>query len=556
MWRTILGEIYRREVAASIAPQVEQLLQRRAPDGVGTETPELSELDTWLITYPDQFREPGRAPLAVLGSFLDEYTTPWLNGVHVLPFYPWTSDDGFAVTDYFSVDPSYGDWSDVAALSEGRRLMVDAVINHMSAASGWFQRFLSGDPEFAGFFREADPSADLSATMRPRTTPLLTEFASAAGPRWVWTTFSADQVDLDYRNPRVVLRVLEVLLEYVDRGASVIRLDAIGLIWKEEGTSSIHLPQTHLIIQFLRACLDVAAPGTIIVTETNVPHAENISYFGDGSRPEAQLVYQFSLAPLVLDALRVGDATELARWGRGLEAPVHGASFLNFLASHDGVGLRPAEGLIPPERIGALADLSRAAEGGIGERALPDGSIVPYEVNSTWFDLVHVGYDEPEAVRRHLAAHAVMLALAGVPLIYIHSLFGSPNDREGFARTGRPRSLNRRRFDDPASLGEAITDRRTRAGQVLAGIREMVEVRAGHRAFHPLSPQRILEAPRELFVVERIGPDRRALVVVNLAAHPVDYSLPDGVWAVLAGPEPEGGSVQMPPWTSCWLASR
>lgn len=554
-WLTILDEVYGPDVAASMAPEVEELLKRSVSEPADARPPELSESDAWIIAYADQVQDPGRKPLAVLGSFLDTHTRPWITGVHVLPFYPWTSDDGFAVTDYLSIDPAYGTWDDIAALSKGRRLMVDAVLNHMSSGSEWFRRFLADDPDFLQFFREADPLADLSATVRARTTPLLTDFNSVDGPRWVWTTFSADQVDLDYRNPRVLIRVLEILLEYVRCGASVIRLDAIAYLWKEEGTSSIHLPQTHGVVQFIRSCLDLAAPGTLIVTETNVPHAQNIGYFGDGSRPEAHLVYQFPLAPLVLDALRTGNATTLVRWASDLDTPVEGTSFLNFLASHDGVGMRPAEGLIPPDRITDLADLSREAGGGVGERALPDGSIVPYELNSAWFDLVRVGHDESDAVKRHLATHAVMLALAGVPLIYVHSLFGSPNDAEGFARTGRPRSFNRRRCDDLVSLSDAITDSRTRAGQVFGGIRDMVTVRASHCAFHPLSPQRILPAPQELFAIERTGTDRRALVIVNLAGYPVDYELPDGAWSVLVGPEPNGGLVQMPPWASCWLTS-
>jgi sucrose phosphorylase len=434
--------------------------------------------------------------------------------------------------------------------------MADAVVNHMSAESEWFQSFLAGDPQYADFFRTADPNADLSATVRPRTTPLLTRFDAADGDRWVWTTFSADQVDLDYGNPRVLIRVLEVLLEYIRRGASVIRLDAIGFLWKEEGTTSLHLPQTHAAVHFLRLCVDEAAPGSILVTETNVPHAENISYFGSEERPEAQLVYQFPLAPLTLDALVEGDASVLASWAAGLATPVPGTSFLNFLASHDGVGVRPAEGLIPPERVRALADLSRRAGGGVGERTLPDGTIVPYELNSTWFDMMAVDHTEDEAIARHLAAHAIMFALAGVPLIYVHSLFGSSNDAAGFARTGRPRSYNREKFRDLSALDAALGDPQSRAARVYTGISAMAAIRSQHPAFHPLTEQRLLDAPAAVFALERRSDRERAIVLVNTSGTDIVVSLPAGQWDAAAGALPRDGSVHLAPWSSAWLNGR
>lgn len=550
-WQGVLGEIYGADVAADVATDVDVLLDRyRSRTSVADP---LTERDTWLITYADQFQDPPRAPLEVLNEFLDRPHLNWITGVHVLPFYPWSSDDGFSVKDYLAVEPSYGDWSDVTALGSGRRLMTDAVLNHMSAESAWFRGFLAGDPAYAGFFRTADPDADLRATVRPRTTPLLTRFDSPQGPQWVWTTFSADQVDLDFRNPAVLLRVLEVLLEYTRHGVTAIRLDAVGFLWKEEGSSCLHLPQTHAIIHFLRLCLDEAVPGTILVTETNVPHDENIAYFGTSRRPEAHLVYQFALAPLVLDALLSGDAKALREWASGLEPLPPGVSFLNFLASHDGVGVRPVEGLIPVDRIQSLADLSHAAGGGLGERTLSDGSVVPYELNSTWFDLAGAGYGEADAIRRHLATHAAMFALAGVPLIYVHSLFGSSNDHAGFRSTGRPRSYNREKFLDVRAARAAIDDRKTRAGRVSAGLARMARLRAGHPAFHPHAPQQVLEIDDRLFAVQRGSGSDSALIVVNFSKTAVRASLPSGTWNTLIGPEPVSDVVSIPRWESVWL---
>lgn len=554
-WMPTLEELYGEDIAEDLSDEI----QKRVSDSQAAARNRpmaLSERDTWLITYADQFQERGRAPLRILRNFLDQHTTPWITGVHVLPFYPWSSDDGFSITDYLAVDPAYGDWTDIKDLAEGRQLMVDAVINHMSAQSRWFRRFLDDDPEYEDFFVTSDPAVDLSATVRPRTTPLLTRFESSAGHRWVWTTFSADQVDLDYRNPNVLLRIVDVLLEYTRRGATAIRLDAIGFLWKVPGTPSIHLPQTHAVVHLLRLVLDAAAPGSVLITETNVPHAENVSYFGSSQRPEAQLVYQFPLAPLVLDALTTGDASVLSAWAASFETPLPETSFLNFLASHDGVGLRPAEGLIPPDRIEALADLARRSGGGVGERTMSDGTIVPYELNSTWFDLVAVGHSEDEAIRRHLVAHAVMFALAGVPLIYVHSLFGSSNYRAGFVATGRPRSYNRERFTDVAPLEEAMADPTGRVGPIYAGIREMASSRARHPAFHPFADQAVMPAPPAMLVIKRTSDAAQALVAINLSGSTVEYELPAGPWEPLVSQAPTTKTLTVPGWTSVWLARK
>jgi sucrose phosphorylase len=385
----------------------------------------------------------------------------------------------------------------------------------MSAESEWFARFLAGDPEFADFFHTRREGADYSRVVRPRTSPLFTEFSSHRGPVDVWTTFSADQVDLNFANPRVLLAGLDVLLTYARRGAAFIRLDAIGLLWKEVGTTCMHLPETHAVIQLWRACLDETYPDVLLLTETNVPHAENISYFGDGSVPEGQMVYQFPLAPLVLDAFRTGDATALTEWAASLELTVPGTTYFNFLASHDGVGVRPLEGIADPAAVDGLAALTVEAGGRVSYRTGPDGADIPYELNSTWFDLMAAGFDVDAAVQRHLGSHAIQLALRGIPGIYVHSLFGSPNDHALFAETGRARSLNRHKFTDPPDI----------SGRVFGGMRGMVERRGADPAFHPDSPQRILDLPPRLFGIERTSASGSARVIVNLTDEPIEYDV-------------------------------
>ena len=317
---------------------------------------------------------------------------------------------------------------------------------------------------------------------RPRSLPLLSEFETSRGRRHVWTTFSADQVDLNFAEPEVLREMTEVLLQYVQQGARIIRLDAIAYLWKQIGTSCIHLPQTHAVVKFLRELLAGTAPDVLLLTETNVPHAENISYFGDGD--EAHLVYQFSLPPLVLDAWLNEDARPLVRWLAELAPAPPGATFLNFTASHDGIGVRPLEGLVPVERFLRLADTIRARGGMISTRHGPDGRDLPYELNVTYFDAVTEpgSRDTDLQVRRYLGTQALMLALRGIPAVYFSSLFGAGNDVAGAQQSGQARRINRRKFSSD-ELNTALERPESREARVLAGYRRLLAVRRDSRRF-------------------------------------------------------------------------
>ena len=510
----------------------------------------------WLIAYADHFPDDGARPLEALDQFIDAELTDLIDGVHLLPFAPSSSDGGFAVIDYEAVDSRYGTWNDIERIASKRTVMFDAVINHMSAESPWFQGFLAGDPKYEGFFRTSDPDIDTSRVVRPRTSPLLTLFPTTAGDTvHVWTTFSPDQVDLDYRNPAVLLRVLEVLAGYCRHGAGAIRLDAIGFLWKDEATPSIHLPQTHQLIQVMRSFLDEVAPGTILISETNVPHNENISYLGEPDTSEVHAVYQFPLAPLVAYAVLSGDTEVLRTWAAGIDAITGpGRSFLNFLASHDGIGLRPVEGLLDTDQLAALINACRANGGLVGERSLADGTTAPYELNTTWFDLMRGagdGVDERTAIKRHLATHALMFALPGVAGVYAHAAFGASNDVDAVVRTGHARDINRTPFSDRADLVDQLRTDGTRAGVVSAGLAALVDRRRSSRAFHPEASMEVLDGPPGVFAVERQHDGALARVVVNLGAEAVDISsLITGGVELVTGAAP---STRLEAYDSLWL---
>ncbi len=402
-----------------------------------------------LITYGDQLHDADQPPLRTLAEFCDTHLRGVVDGIHLLPFYPYSSDDGFSVIDYKQVNPALGTWDDVARVGQHFHLMFDGVINHISAQSEWFKAFLRDDPKYRDYFIVVEGDPDLSQVVRPRALPLLTEFTTPSGVKKVWTTFSADQIDLNYANPDVLLDIIDVLLFYVAHGAELIRLDAIAYLWKEIGTSCLHLPQTHRVIQLLRAILDEVAPHVALITETNVPHQDNLSYFGDGHN-EAQLVYNFALPPLTLHTFHTGDASALTQWAASLTLPSDETTFFNFLASHDGIGLNPARGILRDDEITALVDRVVAHGGRVSYKSNPDGSTTPYELNINYFDaLSDPNSSEPLALQidRFVAAHAIMLALSGVPGIYFHSLFGSRGWPEGVTITGQNRTINRQKFD-------------------------------------------------------------------------------------------------------------
>ena len=561
----ILTGLYGADAAPRLAERIDQSIAATiaattaaVAGGSGSTAPDpWSHHSVWLITYGDQVGDGADAPLVALKRLVDGPLADVVDGVHILPFYPSTSDGGFAVVDYLEVDPAIGSWADVEAIATERPVMFDAVVNHLSASSPWFLDFLAGQQRRAGYFRTGDPSVDHSSVVRPRTHPLFTPFTRPDGSTvHVWTTFSADQVDLDYANPEVLLDVVDTLLTYVGRGAAAIRLDAVGFLWKDEADASIHRPETHDIIRLVRSCVDEVGTGTILVSETNVPHEENISYLNldDPAIPEVSVVYQFPLAPLTAHAVLTGDASVLTRWIGTIDEIVGPSrSFLNFLASHDGIGLRPVEALLSPQQIATLTEAAEQAGGRISMRSLPDGSTAPYELNTTWFDLMAVGTDEDTAIRRHLAAHAVALALPGIAAIYAHSLVGSSNDHDGAERTGLARNLNRERWPDLDAVVADLADPSSRAGQVLAGFRAMTAARRSSPAFHPEGSTSVAPAPDGVVVIDRRWGDHRARVIVNLSPTDVDVS------ELAAGWRPAVSSPALPPvlpgYGNLWLVA-
>ncbi|MBG0787720.1 MAG: sugar phosphorylase, partial [Anaerolineaceae bacterium] len=525
--------LYGDEQAAKLVERISGLLQayRQAANPSRSEplARKFNEEDVILIAYGDIVQDPPHPDLQTLGVFLDQHLVGQINSLHILPFFLYSSDDGFSVIDYRAIEPKLGTWEDFQGLAKSRKIMVDGVINHISRESEWFKRFQAGDPAYQDFFIQVDDSWDLSQVVRPRTSPLLTEVETVDGPKKVWTTFSADQVDLNYANPEVLLAVLEVLLFYLRMGASIIRLDAIAYLWKESGTTCIHLPQTHVVVKIIRQVLEAALHQVVMITETNVPHLENISYFGEvdpvtGETDEAHMVYQFPLAPLVLHALISGSAHKLTEWAAGLEPT---GIFFNFIASHDGIGVLPAKGILTDEELQTIFDQVHRHGGLLSHRSNPDGSKTVYELNTTLYDALN-DPEAPEAedMDRYLASQVILMSLAGVPGIYYHSLFGSRNALDNVQETGRSRSINRKKFmaDEIAAL---LGDPENIHAEIFRRMLHLLEVRKGQPAFDPYGGQEVLRLDERVFGLVRtsLEGDSRLLVLVNVSGEAFDLEV-------------------------------
>ncbi len=498
---------------------------------------EISEKDAILITYADQFNKIDELPLQTLYKFGKEYLEGVVSGLHILPFFPWSSDDGFSIIDYREVDPLLGTWQDINRLGNNFQLMIDAVINHISSKSDWVNKFLDGDPKYKDFFISRAPAEDLSMVFRPRTSPLLTQFNTKDGPKWVWTTFSADQIDLNYKNPQVFKEIVDILLLYVHNGASIIRLDAIAYLWKEIGTKCIHLPQTHAIVHLFNRILDQVAPNVKLITETNVPHEENISYFGDGYT-EAHLVYNFTLPPLILHTLYSENANNLTQWASQLTLPTDQVTFFNFLASHDGIGVTPVKGILTDNDIEQLETEVIKRDGLISYKKNQDNSESPYELNISYLDalsLTNEKYGSKNHIARFILAHAIMMSMVGLPGLYIHSLLGTKSWHEGVERTGQKRTINRKKFDYE-KIKEELTDEDSITKRVYHGMSVLLQTRAKSSAFHPHGAQLIIDLGKSIFALLRISQSGNDIVLClhNISSSSVEVNI-DPQAAGLAG---------------------
>ena len=520
-----------------------------------SESRSLSARDSMLICYGDSIRDQPGSPLSALNRFANSHLAKKISTIHILPFFPSSSDDGFAVIDYQTVRQDLGDWSDIHTLSENFDLMFDLVINHCSRENLWFADFIGGRKPGCDYFHEMPSMVGLENVVRPRNSPLLTHVHTYEGVKRVWTTFSDDQIDLNFANPDVLCEFVRVLSSYIAHGARFIRLDAIAFLWKELGSSSINLEQTHAVVRILRALIDEMQTQTLLLTETNVPHEENVSYFGN--QDEAHLVYQFSLAPLLLYSYLFNNGQYLGLWANQLNPPNDNCSFINFIASHDGIGLRPLEGLVPDSEIENLTDKIHERGGYAAMRTDKDGKDSVYELNIALFSAFGGAQED---IPSYLAAHQLMMAFQGVPAIYINALVGGLNDLQGVESSGRTRSINRGHWE-LANLTELLDNDANSQSIIFKEICRNLELRSGQSAFSPSASQTVIFYDQSHIWLKRQSSDQRIFVVASFSAETtktalvVDEPLPDIGLDILRDENvPLHQAIAMAPYQVRWIS--
>lgn len=529
--RPLLSIIYPTEVLEDLIQQLFDLVLPHLQQASRENLRKWSHDNILVITYGDSLiSKDTRSPLSVLADFLERYLKDTVTGVHILPFFPYSSDDGFAIIDYTQVNSELGNWDEIKRIAHSFNLMVDLVVNHISSQHIWVKQFQAGEQPGCNYLIEVNAEeSDLSEVVRPRSSPLLTPLETVHGPKSVWSTFSADQIDVNFENPNVLLEYVKIILFYINAGARYIRLDAVGFLWKKPGTRCIHLPETHAIVRLFRELLQMIDPGIAIITETNVPNRENLSYFGN--RNEAHMIYNFSLPPLLLNALMQGRSDHLKTWMMSMPPAPIGCAYFNFTASHDGIGMRPAEGLLTHDEYEALLDTMKRFGGRISMRRHPDGSESPYEINISLFDAMKgtVEGEDDWQIERFLCSQTIMMALEGIPAFYIHSLLATHNDEEGVKRTGHNRTINRYKWDIDA-LEATLSDPQSPHSVVLAELCRLIKIRRRQRAFHPNATQYTLHPLNPaLFAFWRqsMARDQSIFSIHNLSKHPQEFRLSD-----------------------------
>ncbi|EHC5295775.1 sugar phosphorylase [Listeria monocytogenes serotype 1/2a] len=509
----------------------------------------ISEKNVYLIAYGDSIFEKNKHPLQTLNEFLQEYAQDVITDVHLLPIFPSTSDDGFSVTDYKQIDEQLGDWDDVQKMSENFRVMLDFVANHMSKSSDWFKRFSDNEAPYNQFFIEKDSQFDYKNVTRPRTSPLFHKYENG---KELWTTFSEDQLDLNVRNIDCLVALTDVLLFYASKQATSIRLDAIGFLWKTSGTTCMHLPETHEIISLWRLLIDELYPNLQIITETNVPHEENISYFGDGEN-EANMVYQFPLPPLVLHTFTCHDTTKLSKWAKSISQVSDTATYFNFLASHDGIGMRPATGILSDEEINSLVQKAVQNGGQVSYKDNADGTQSVYELNINYGEaLQNMGEDTTEELvtKKIIAAHSILLTLQGVPAIYYHSLLGSKNDLVAYEKSGINRRINREKLEKNQLVHELKTD--TYRKTIFTSLKKLVQIRRNHTAFSPFATQEILDLGPDVFAIKRESEGECIYGIINVTSHDISKKVAFSGTNLLAN-QPVTSELELTAYEVVWI---
>ena len=473
----------------------------------------ISEKTSLVISYGDNIYSSQSSSMKIFQKFFQKNLEKLFDTIHFLPFYPSSSDSGFAVKDHYQIDKKIGNWSDLKKISKSKKIMADVVINHASARGLWFKNFLKRKKPGKDYFLTVNSKFNTSKVVRPRDHKLLKKIKIFEKNDYLWRTFSPDQIDLNFKNPSVLLRFIKIIIYLINNGVTIFRLDAIAYLWKQNGTECINLSQTHEIIKLLRVVTSLLNVQTLIITETNLPEKENLSYFGKNN--EANWVYNFSLPPLLIHAFLFENSSYLNQWSRKLPSTKHGNCYLNFIASHDGIGIRPTEGILNEKTLSSFLKRLKKNGSKFSYRKVQNKSKKVYEANITVFDALRKSDFDPKGLfflERYISAHAIMISFEGVPAVYFNSLFGKSNDEAKYIITGNNRDVNRYKWNFN-NITTKLRDKKSKQSIFYRNIGALLEIKRKQKAFHPNASRININLGPKIFCFKRISKDKKQSII-------------------------------------------
>ena len=525
-----------------------------------------------------------------------------INLLHVMPMLdcpPEHSDGGYAVRDFFKIDARFGTNADLEALAATLKrrdmlLALDVVVNHTSNEHEWAQRARQGEQRYQDYyyvFADREIPDIYEATMPeifPVTAPGNFTWDAEMG-KWVMTVFNTYQWDLNYRNPAVLIEMIDIILYWANQGADILRLDAVAFLWKKMGSACQNEREAHLLLQLMKDCCQVTAPGVLFIAEAIVAPSEISKYFGEDAinAKECEIAYNATLMALLWDAVATKNAVLLNQGIHHLPAKLERATWLNYARCHDDIGLGFDD-----------ADISRAGYDPAPHRRFildyytgrfPDSPArgLPFGENAKTGDArisgslaSLVGLESAlesrdaeaidAAIKTILLLHSVILSFGGLPLLYYGDEIGTLNSLEYLAD---PSKAADSRWMHRSSLDWNKAEKHRLAGSVeqriFSALKRMIALRKETSAFADFDNRQLLALDNpHLLAFSRCDPlnSRKCVLVIgnfNNAEQglPIEALTPHGFFlgggmkdlCSGGGIEPVDDALVIPPLACLWL---
>ncbi|MEC7770652.1 MAG: amylosucrase [Bacteroidota bacterium] len=472
-----------------------------------------------------------------------------INFLHLMPITPrpkGESDGGYAVNNYLEVDKKYGSKEDLLELTKAFRkngiyLMLDFVVNHTSNEFSWAKKAKKGDKKYQRYYyiyEDFTIPAEFEKTLPevfPESSPGNFTYIPEM-EKWVMTVFNSYQWDLNYTNPQVFLEMLTNLVKLTDMGVDVVRFDALAFLWKKIGTISQNLPEAHNLISLFRMCLQVVAPGSILLAEAIVAPTDIIKYFGEEERQgnECEIAYNASLMALLWNSIATKKTQLLYKSLMHIPSKPKDCTWINYIRCHDDIGLGYENHLI--QELGWNPEMHRkflldyfcqrldwSPATGMLFMYNPktgDGRITGSAASLLGLEKALKNKDEDllqESVRKIIMLHGITLAFGGIPLIYAGDEIGTLNDysfQNDPVKKGDNRWVNR-----PIQDWETISNLDNKdlpQSSIFHALQKLIKIRKENTVFADRNNLQLCHTGNDhIFSFERTQGQKGLLVICN-----------------------------------------